>query len=106
MSRINKTTIYAIKWLHSQGHTIEFIEQELSVSKKQIESHTIELVKTEETQAPITSKNLMITHTSGKKTNNVAIMTGEASMLNDHVKKNQQPSVSKNQTGIFRPKTS
>jgi hypothetical protein len=106
MSRINKTTIYAIKWLSSQGHNIDYIANELSVSKKQIEAHTdhpqpTQVAKEESTK--ITPKNLMITQTSVKKTNNVAIMTGEASMLSDHIKKNQK-ATPKHQTGIFRPK--
>jgi hypothetical protein len=106
MSRINKTTIYAIKWLSSQGHDIESIANELSVSKKQVEAHTDlpQPVQTSPEEPPkITPKNLMITQTSVKKTNNVAIMTGEASMLSDHIKKNQK-ATPKHQTGIFRPK--
>jgi len=109
MSRINKTTIYAIKWLSSQGHDIESISNELSVSKKQVEAHTglpqpVQPVHISQEEPPkITPKNLMITQTSVKKTNNVAIMTGEASMLSDHIKKNQK-ATPKHQTGIFRPK--
>jgi transposase len=106
MSRINKTTIYAIKWLNSQGYDIESISNELSVSKKQIETHIEQpqpVQVSQEEPAKITPKNLMITQTSVKKTNNVAIMTGEASMLSDHIKKNQKANT-KNQTGIFRPK--
>jgi hypothetical protein len=106
MSRINKTTIYAIKWLNSQGHDVESIANELSVSKKQIEAHIDQPQPTQVAQeepVKITPKNLMITQTSVKKTNNVAIMTGEASMLSDHIKKNQK-ATPKHQTGIFRPK--
>lgn len=106
MSRINKTTIYAIKWLSSQGHDIESIANELSVSKKQVEAHADlpQPVQISQEEPPkITPKNLMITQTSVKKTNNVAIMTGEASMLSDHIKKNQK-ATPKHQTGIFRPK--
>lgn len=107
MSRINKTTIYAIKWLNSQGHDLESIANELSISKKQVETHIEQpqQIQTSNPEEPpkITPKNLMITQTSVKKTNNVAIMTGEASMLSDHIKKNQKITP-KHQTGIFRPK--
>ena len=47
------------------------------------------------------SKNLMITETSNK-TRNVAVMTKEASQLNDDLKKNINPTTKK-QEGIYRP---
>lgn len=107
MSKINKATIYAIKWLFSQGKTPKQISDELKISVKQVSSHIEENtneISENSNQAPINPKKLMITHTSGKKINNVAIMTGEASMLSDHFKKNQKEIENKNIKGIYRPK--
>jgi hypothetical protein len=46
---------------------------------------------------------MMIRHTRDKKNNSVSIMTGEASMLNDELKKNQQVKPNRNSDCIFRP---
>ena len=45
----------------------------------------------------------MITETSTKKTKNVAIMTGEASALNDELKKKFKGNTKDNKDYIFRP---
>lgn len=45
----------------------------------------------------------MIRHTKEKKTNNVSIMTREASEYNDHMKKKISDKNDKNQEHIFRP---
>lgn len=50
------------------------------------------------------SQNLMIRHTSSKKTNNVSIMTEGASQLNDELKKNFGNTQSRtSKDSIFRP---
>lgn len=50
------------------------------------------------------SQNLMIRHTSAKKTNNVSIMTEAASQMNDEFKKNSNTKPSKKfNNSIYRP---
>lgn len=101
MSTINNSKKYAIMWLNSQGKSNDDIAKELSVSIEAV-SKIISEIPQPQTQ-PISSKNLMITHTAGKKNNTVAIMTKEASELNDAKSKNiQQKPIS---NGIFRPKS-
>ena len=118
MSRLNKVQIYAIRWLNSQGKNPNEIATELSLSENQI-SKTLEKygasldanqdkpIKT--VSEPVAAKpksktqDLMIRHTSAKKTNNVSIMTKEASALNDELKRNQA-SHPRTEQNIFRPK--
>jgi hypothetical protein len=111
MARINKTQTYAILWLNSQSYDSAYIEKELGVTNKQIETVLNKLKIPEEpptnniktSSSPVgqsKSKNLMITE-SASRTRSVAIMTKEASELNDALKKNSQPTKSEN--GIFRP---
>jgi hypothetical protein len=53
------------------------------------------------------AKSLMITHTSGKKLNNVAIMTKDASAIADETRKQAESSQGRNQEkNIFRPNKS
>lgn len=115
MSRLNKLQIYAIRWLDSQGKQINDIANELSIPQTQI-SKTLEKYGKSQDESTISIKttsepveanrksktqDLMIRHTSAKKTNNVSIMTREASALNDEVKKNNiHPRTEQN---IFRP---
>jgi orotate phosphoribosyltransferase-like protein len=115
MAKVNKTQIYAIRWLNGEGLSSQQIADELELNEKQVlttlEKYTAS--KTEDTDkvktasapvATIKSKDLMITHTSGKKNNSVAIMTKEASEINDEMKKKRTPTVhSDEQRGIFRP---
>lgn len=117
MSKVNKVQTYAICWLHSLNKSSIEIADELKLTEKQVvgvlEKHTFakndtteETIKTATSSvAPkITPKDLMITHTSAKKTNSVSIMTKEASELGDDMRKkhiaNQIPDAQK---GIFRP---
>ena len=110
MARISKTQTYAILWLNSQSFDSDYIQKELSVTNKQIETVLNKIKTTEEptnsiktSSSPVgqsRSKNLMITE-SASRTRSVAIMTKEASELNDVLKKNSQPTKSEN--GIFRP---
>jgi hypothetical protein len=109
MARINKTQTYAILWLNSQFHDSSYIEKELGITNKQVETVLNKVKDTEPTNSVKTSsspvgqsksKNLMITE-SASRTRSVAIMTKEASELNDALKKNSQPKKSEN--GIFRP---
>jgi DNA-binding transcriptional regulator GbsR (MarR family) len=110
MARINKIQKYAILWLSSEGYDVDYIVSETKLSKTQITNTITEQnnktaekgLKTK--TSPVNgsrSKNLMITETSNK-TRNVAVMTKEASQLNDDLKKNIVPTT-KTQTGIYRP---
>lgn len=103
MSKITKTQKYAIQWLDSTGMNIQDISKELKITSDQVAS----ILESSKQPAAIEtkSKNLMITHTSGKKINSVAIMTKEASEVSDDLKKNLPNAVANTKTkGIFRPK--
>lgn len=109
MSRLNKLQIYSIRWLNSQNKNIDFIVNDLKLTKKQV-IDTIEKFSSPnssnniQTKTSKTSRDLMISETSNKKSKNVSIMTKEASMQNDMASKNL--SAPKNDTSkyIFRPK--
>jgi DNA-binding transcriptional regulator GbsR (MarR family) len=114
MARLNKSQKYAILWLNSTGMSVDDISRELELEIKQINnvlekninvlSEAVIPTKAEPVnQNPKTSsKDLMIRHTAAKKTNSVAIMTKEASEINDHARNQNQmnPNIQKN---IFRP---
>lgn len=118
MARLSNVQIYAIRWLHSQNTPLDKIVSELDLTEKQI-LNTLEKfaeTKTEVTKqeiktasepvsaSSVTPKNLMITQTSGKQTQSVAIMTQAASQLADEMKKNMAPHhVPDEKRGIFRP---
>ena len=113
MARLSKTQNYAILWLNSQGTDLVKIADELGLTEKQVLS-VIEKgidtkisentkIKTVKSPANSRSKNLMITQTAGKKTKNVAIMTQEASQLNDELKKTQSGSNRYKDNVIYRP---
>lgn len=110
-AKTTKTQQYAILWLHSQGHESESISKELDMEVKAVnrvlektakinEDNNIK-TKTEVASKP-SSKDLMIRHTSAKKNNSVAIMTKEASEVNDHARKTNVTN-GRNQKHIFRP---
>lgn len=114
MARLSKTETCAILWLNSQNKSPEEISQELSLTTKQVvgviekNGKTLSVgesaIKTvsESAAKKSKSKNLMITQTRDKKTNNVSIMTREASALNDEIKKNFR-SKTINENTIYRP---
>ena len=102
MAKLSKSNFYAIQWLSSQGKSPSEIAQELNISEKQVESNITAQATQPADQSKITPKNLMITQTSGKGTNTVAIMTKQASELGDELKKNHIPP--RSNVGIFRPK--
>ncbi len=114
MSRLNKTQLYAIRWLNHEGKSPESISTELDVTIKQVlstlEKYSSSIDDNKESQLdtkkePVSaSKNLMINQTSAKQTKNVMIMTKEASMMNDELKKRYVPGPSRTtQDAIFRP---
>jgi hypothetical protein len=106
----NKATEYAVKYLFDiKKVDIKNIAIELKLSENEVEkilgnnSIESEALKTS-VKAPSKSKNLMISHTSTKKTNSVSIMTEAASQLNDDLKKKLNNSASRNTKNcIFRP---
>lgn len=115
MARISKSNTYAILWLNSQGETVTNISKELNLNESQIsdilKKHNNQTNEKKEgvqtTSEPVSnkykSKDLMITDTVSK-TRKVAIMTKEASEINDTFKKNNVPPVSsKMEKNIFRP---
>jgi hypothetical protein len=113
MARTSKAHEYAIYWLNSQGLTADSIATELGLTDKQVakaleknnnvnETNNIKTNSSPVNSSKVSSKDLMIRHTSAKKNNSVAIMTKEASEVNDQAKKTNQahPNLQKN---IFRP---
>lgn len=108
--KLSKSTSYAINWLYSNGSSIDQIGEELNITtdsvKTYIEKNNIQQTSALATKsAPVkSSKDLMITHTKNKNTNNVAIMTKEASEFNDHAKKKLNSKLSNKKQGyIFKP---
>lgn len=114
MPKTSKVQNYAIQFLLSQNKSIEEIALELNISEKQV-SNVIEKnypsstdessIKTSTSKAGKSkSKDLMITETAGKGTKNVAIMTKEASELNDHLRNKAPAKQPRNfDKAIFRP---
>lgn len=104
MAKLSKVNTYAILWLDHAGYTTDQIIEEIGVTEKQVAS-VLDVKRTTPTTTPKHNpKNLMITHTSGKKLNNVAIMTKDASAMADDARKNAPTSVGRNQEkNIFRP---
>lgn len=93
-TRLNKTQKYAIQWLMSEGKDSAEIVSELKLPSKPVNNFIAKNNKAtsdssiKTTSGPITSKDLMIRHTNTKQTNNVAVMTKEASEVADDFKKN------------------
>lgn len=101
MNKLSKSSVYAIKYLHAQGLKPEQISSEINLSLEKIQSviDTIPVVAPAELP---NAKDLMITKTSVKNNNSVAIMTKEASMMVDHAKTKHQQDT-KPTTHIFQP---
>lgn len=108
MPKLSKSNKYAIQWLNSQNLSIEEISEELKITINQVSKELNTSNAQQSEPDSITnnsrSKQLMINQTAGKKSNSVAIMTGEASMLNDSMKNTGHSSLQKNTDHyIFRP---
>ena len=109
----NQNQEYAILWLHSQHKKSGDIASELNISIDKVEaairthSEPTQAKKQSSKKQSSKSKDLMITETSSKRTKSVAIMTGEASSLNDELKKKSHSnSAKKTEEHIFRPNDS
>lgn len=104
--RLNKTQKYAINWLASQDKEVSEIVKELKLQINTVQNYIDKHLNTQNTtdknMSSIKSKELMIRHTSNKNNNTVAIMTKEASEVNDEVKKNPVSKPSKTNKNIFR----
>lgn len=84
---ITKETEYAIKYL---SNTMQMSNKDISEELGIAISSVDKIIETEPRPKKSTkskSHDLMIRHTSAKKTNNVSIMTEAASQYNDEVKK-------------------
>ena len=84
MKALSKSQVYAILYLKDVNNLQnENISQELNISQDRLQDFLdtdyLQLTKVKK----LTSKDLMITETASKKNNSVAIMTKEASELND-----------------------
>jgi hypothetical protein len=105
MKALNKSQIYAILYLKDVNNLqIENIAQELGISQERLQGfldtdyHQYTKIKKP------TSKDLMITETSAKKANSVAIMTKEASELNDANRATIQRKSAESNPNIYRIK--
>lgn len=107
MARLNKTQIYAIRWLNSASYSNEKIASELGLNIDQV-SKALEKYSNASTeqQVPIKTQpvNNIINKTAGKGIGGVTIMTKEASEMSDEsYKKNTKVNPAINNS-IFRPK--
>ena len=110
MARLSKLQIYSIKWLNSQGKNIDEIANELNLklTTKQMEKIITPAIIKEEPVAVVPTigvKDLMITSTSGKNNNTIAIMTKDASAAADHARTSSSSDPrSLNKNSIYRQK--
>lgn len=105
MSKINKTKEYAIKYLFTIGkQKPTAIAKELKIPIEDVNGVIDNLDKP--TPAKDKTKDLMIRHTSGKKTNTVSIMTESAAQLSDEFMKNINQQTKNTSGYIFRPRDS
>lgn len=102
----NKNQEYAILWLNSQNKKHGDIADELGIGIEKVEAvirvHSEPKASTK-AKKESKSKALMITKTSQKQNASVAIMTQEASALNDDLKKKFSGKSKDTQDFIFRP---
>lgn len=84
MKSLSKNQIYAILYLKDVNNLqIEEICEELNISKDRLQNFIDNDYLLYTKNKPPTSKDLMIRQTMSKKENTVAIMTKEASEMND-----------------------
>jgi adenosylmethionine-8-amino-7-oxononanoate aminotransferase len=111
MAKLSKNNKYAICWLNSQGYSNKEISEEINVPLTQV-NRTVKMLTTNEQEETVseevskkqTSKDFMITRTSEKGNNHVAIMTKTAAQMNDEIgKKNKELINNLDRPGIFRP---
>lgn len=102
----DKQLQYAIQYLKSTSEMSEKeIAKELGVTENKVLtiSKNIENVKPKpKTKTRSKSHELMIRHTSAKKTNNVSIMTEAASQYNDEIKKNVNSKIRPSKNCVYK----
>lgn len=105
-TKLSKLHVYSIQWLNSNNWTPETIAKELKLTISQVEKILAKhRISSEDTHTPTNPiNNLLITHTSGKQINSVAIMTKEASELGDASRIKSNNDNNKHKNSIFRPK--
>lgn len=111
MSRLNKTQLYAINWLHSQNKSIDDISNELDLNIEQVSkalekasiNNKTKNIKTGSEPVAQERPDLMIKKTAGKGNSGVSIMTKEASELHD-ASRSKNISHNSRSDAIFRPK--
>lgn len=113
MAKLSKSNTYAVLWLNHNGSSVDDIASELSITAKQVNTvleknnttNTDSPIKTTQQSVSVNNKNLMITETMNKKKNTVAIMTQQASSVNDEVRQKMPANnPRKVNSSIFRPK--
>lgn len=102
MAKISKTKEYAIKYLSDCGKKNP---QEISNELKLPLQEVLKIIGDSQSKPKNKNKtaDLMIRHTSGKKTNTVSIMTESAAQLSDEFIKNMNTK-KQNVDFIHRPK--
>lgn len=112
MPKVSKAQKYAIQFLQNKGLSVDDIATDLNLSAKQIDSVLAE----ESESVPVdTEQNInknktlpdsfIINKTSAKGNPSVSILTQQASMLFDDIKKSQKHNNKYNeQKFIFKPK--
>lgn len=108
MARLNKTQLYAIRWLNHEAYSNEKIANELGLNVDQVVKALEKYSNaSKEPQVPIKTQpvNNIINKTAGKGIGGVTIMTKEASEMSDEsYKKNNQTTNPAINNSIFRPK--
>lgn len=112
MPKVSKAQKYAIKFLQNQGMSVEDIAEDLNLSTKQIDSVISEgTTDTDINKEKSINKNktladnFIINKTAVKGNPSVAILTQQASMLFDDIKKSAKHNNKYNeQKFIFKPK--
>lgn len=105
MKALSKSQIYAILYLKDVNKLqTENISQELNISEDRLQNFLDTDYALYTKNKKPTSKDLMITETSSKKNNSVAIMTKEASEMNDQMRSNRASTSNNLNTNIHRIK--
>ncbi len=110
MSKSNKTKEYAVRYLYdTMKMDAATIAKELKISVEDVNSvlQNAEPQEEESNDKSKTSKahQMMIRHTSSKKTNNVSIMTEGASQYNDSMRAKINTKASRSsKDAIYRPR--
>jgi len=99
MPKISKAQTYAVEYLYTSGKNIDFICEDLNLSKKQIET----IIQDKNLTTQISNANTETINENKQSSNNARIMTKNDSMLADDLRKKTQPTTV-NHSHIFRPK--